>query len=130
MANDSNKSGSGAIAVSVAALAAAAAGAFYFYGSSAAPKHRRKMKSWILRAQSEVMERMENMQKITQQAYDRTVDEVMETYKKIQSIPTDEIVEMAKEMKGHWDSISKQLKSPAVRRAAVTITKKRVLKGK
>jgi hypothetical protein len=116
MPNNNNKSG-GAAALGIAALAAAAAGAYYFYGSDAATAHRRKMKSWAVKARGEVMERMEKMKEVTKDGYEKAVNEVMDKYKKVKNIPPEELTGLAREMKGHWDRINKHLSpAPAAKR--------------
>lgn len=114
-----NNSHGGAAALGLAALAAAAAGAYYFYGSKAATSHRNKMKAWVLKAQADVMEKMEMLQDVTKEGYEKTVNQVMDKYKKVKNIPPEELAQMAKEMKSHWSRISGQLKE------AMAKTKKR-----
>ena len=45
----------------VAAAAVAAAGAYWFYGSDHATKHRKQVKSWMLKARAEMMEAVEKI---------------------------------------------------------------------
>lgn len=111
MAN--NKKGAGVgTALGLAALAAAAAGAYYFYGKDG-EKHRKTLKSWSVKARGDIMERMEKMKDISQNAYNKAVDEVMDKYKRVKSIDPKELAMLGSELKGHWDRISKQLTGPA-----------------
>ena len=124
MANHKQKGGdAGAAALGLAALAAAAAGAYYFYGSNAATQHRRKMKSWILKAQGDVMEKMENMKSVSKGTYEKAVVEVLDKYRKIKSIPPEELALMAKEMKSHWEKISAHMSGAPKHKASKKKTK-------
>ncbi len=112
-----NKSNLGA-GIGLAALAAAAAGAYYFYGSSKAAKHRRDLKSWAVKAKGEVMERLEQLQNLSQKTYNDTVEEVLSNYKRLKHIKPAELAALGKELKGHWNAISndiKKLRSPAAK---------------
>ncbi|MCL5667170.1 MAG: hypothetical protein M1383_05380 [Patescibacteria group bacterium] len=115
MAKENNKKmGAG---LGLAALLAAAAGAYYFYGSKKAPKHRRQLKSWAVKAQGEVMERLENLKEVSQDTYAGVVDQVVGKYQKYKHIPADELAAMAAELKGHWNRISKELDKPGKKSA-------------
>ncbi len=123
MANNQKSSGTGAAAAGLAALAAAAAGAYYFYGSKHSARHRRKMKSWAVKARGEVMERIENMKDLTKESYDTAISQVMDKYKKVKNIPPGELALLAKEMKGHWDRISRHASPAPARKPAKRKTK-------
>lgn len=104
-------------AVGLAALAAAAAGAYYFYGSKNAAKHRKQMKSWTVKAKAEVMEKMEQMNNLSQGAYEKAVAEVTNKYKHFKNVPPKELQNLSKELKSHWKSIAAHLsKSPVVKK--------------
>lgn len=102
----------------IAALAAAAAGMAYFYGKGGA-KHRKALKGWMVKAQGEVLERVESMKDISQIAYDKTVNEVMDKYKKIKTVSPQELATLGAELKGHWNTISREVSKmgkPTVKR--------------
>lgn len=100
----------------LAALAAAAAGAYYFYGSKNAGKNRKALQGWVVKAKGEVMERMERMKDVSQDKYNAVVDQVMDKYKKVKTVPPEELAQLAKELRGHWNRISSHLKSPTPKR--------------
>ena len=100
-----------------AAAAAAIAGAYFLYGKSS-PKSKRKVRSWALKAKGEILERLEDMEHITQKNYNQVVDEVARGYRGLKNVDRSELTEMVSELKAHWESISKQVqtgmtKSPA-----------------
>lgn len=107
------KSGAGAaIGLGLAATAAAIAGAYYFYGKEGA-KHRKALKSWTVKARGEVMEKMEAMDEVTRQKYEAVVTQVLSKYKAMKHISPAELQLLARELKGHWDAISKTLAQAA-----------------
>ncbi|HLC48941.1 MAG TPA: hypothetical protein VJI96_00970 [Candidatus Andersenbacteria bacterium] len=89
-------------------LAALAAGAIFLYGKDGA-KRRKQVKSWMLKAKGDVLEKLENLEDFSQASYNRIVDEVASHYKQLKNIDSSEIVEMVTELKGHFNSIQKQL---------------------
>ena len=111
MAN--KKHGAGvAVGLGLAAGAAAIAGAYYFYGKEGA-KHRKNLKSWTVKAQGEIMEKMEGMQEVTRKKYDAVVTQVLSQYKTMKNVDAAELQALARELKGHWEAISKTLSKAA-----------------
>lgn len=100
------------IGAGVAALAAAAAGAYYFYGSKNAAKNRRNLKGWMVKAQGEVMERVEDMKDISKDAYDKAVTQVMKGYRTAKKIAPAELAALETTLKQQWSAIAKELKGP------------------
>lgn len=113
----------------VGAAVAAAAGAYYLYGPKG-KQHRTKIKSWTLKAQAEVMDRVEKLKEVDREALNKIVDMVADKYKKAQGTSTAEVVAFAKDIKGQWDHIEKEFKkgakkgSSAVRKATKKKSKK------
>jgi hypothetical protein len=105
MAKANNGLGTG---LTVAALAAGAAGAYYFYGKNGA-KNRKTLKGWMVKAQGEVMEKVEDLTDVSQKTYYGIVEDVLKKYKKLQKIAPNEVALLTKELKGHWASISADL---------------------
>ena len=99
------------IGIGVAAVvAAAAAGAYFLYGKNGA-KNRKQLKSWAVKMKGEVMEGIEKMKEVNQAAYEAVVDQVSKRYAKIKNVSPKELAELAREMKGHWRSISREFSS-------------------
>ena len=113
------------LGVGIAALAAAAAGAYYFYGSKHSPQHRKQMKGWMIKAKGEVVEKLENLKDMTQENYDKVVDQVMDKYGKAKNINPEDLKSMAADMRKHWKNISSQI-SPSKKRAVKKTTPKKV----
>lgn len=106
------------IGAGVALAAAAAAGAYFLYGSKNAARNRRVVKGWALKAKGEVLEQMEKVRQMDQKTYNKIVDSVTSRYKAIKSVDKAELAAMARELRGHWKSISKQVTKPAAKKAA------------
>ena len=123
MANNNHANGNtmkkaAEVGVGLAAVAVAAAGAYFLYGKGGA-KNRKKVKSWMLKARAEVLEGLEKAKEINEKTYKKVVADVTRRYK---NVDKKELADMARELTGHWRSISKQImatvpkKSPAKRR--------------
>jgi hypothetical protein len=85
-------------------VAAAAAGGYYLYGPHG-EKNRVKVKSWMLKAKGEVLEKMEKLREIDQDAYNKIVDQVATRYAKMKTVTKKEADEMARDLKKHWKQI-------------------------
>jgi len=113
----------------IAALAAAAAGTYFLYGTDAGKKKRKEMKSWMLRAKADVMDRMENLKEINEDIYNKIVGEVAEKYKAVKNINPAELAALAAFMRSQWKNIRKSLgeskaSSPSKRSAGKASSKK------
>lgn len=105
----SNNSHGFGISVGIAALAAAAAGAYYLYGSDKAAKNRKQVKSWMLRMKAEVMDEVESVKELTQDAYGAAVDKVSEKYAQLKNVDKEELSALASRMKSHWNDIREDI---------------------
>lgn len=95
------------IGVGLTAAAVAAAGTYFLYGSKDAPKNRKKVKSWALKAKADVLEALEKAEHITEEEYHALVDAVSGAYGKAKNATASEVKEFQKEMKGNWGKIQK-----------------------
>ena len=116
-----------------AALIAAAAGTFFLYGKNA-PKRRKAVKSWMLKAKSEVLEQIEKMPDLDKETYYGLIDAAAQKYTSLKDVNSEEIADLAKELKGYWSGIKKQFASakPAkktVKKVAKKSTKKAAKKS-
>jgi hypothetical protein len=115
-----------AAGVGLAALSAAAAGAVFLYGTDAGKKRRKQIKSWSLRMQGDVIDRMEKMKDWSEDAYHKVVNEVSDKYKKVKNVDPIELTAVAADLKRHWKNITKQVqgskrparKAPAKKKAS------------
>jgi hypothetical protein len=104
----------------LAAAAATAAGAYFLYGKNGA-KNRKKVKGWILKAKSEVLQEMEHMKSMNEDTYHKTIDAMAGRYKILKNIDQKDLNNLVKELKSHWKHIKKDL---SVRVAKATKSKK------
>ena len=107
MSKKSHHGGLG-VGLGLAAIAAAAAGAYFFYGKQGA-KNRKHLKSWTVKARGEVMEKLVKMSDVSQDTYEKTVNEVLKKYKSLKQATPKEIGELSRELKSHWKSIKSEL---------------------
>jgi len=98
-----------AYGIGLAALAAATAGAYFLYGTKQGAKTRKQIKGWMLKAKGEVLEKLEGMKDISQEAYDKVIDEVEAKYKAVKNIDQKDIAAFGKELKSHWKDIKKEV---------------------
>ena len=93
--------------VGLAALAAA--GVYFLYGKKGS-KNRERIEGWVLQLKGEVLEKMENLKDINQQAYDDLVDETVQRYGRVKRVSASELEHITVELKNAWTHIGKQLK--------------------
>jgi hypothetical protein len=95
------------IGVGLTAAAVAAAGAYFLYGSKNAPKNRKKVQSWALKAKGEVLEALEKADKMTAGEFQTLVDGVLATYGKAQKLSKTDLQNFKKEMGENWSGLVK-----------------------
>lgn len=114
------------ITLGVGALAAAAAGTYFLFGKNAkVVKARKQVKSWSLKFKGDVLEKLEDMQDISEETYHKVIDEVSKGYKAAKNVNAAELLESVTELKKHWKDIKKDLspKKPA-KKVAKKVAKK------
>ncbi|MCX6763697.1 MAG: hypothetical protein NTZ97_03115 [Candidatus Moranbacteria bacterium] len=97
------------IGAGLAAVAVAAAGIYFLYGTKKGAKTRKQIRGWMLKAKGEILEKMENMKDLSEEAYDKIIDEVSAKYKVVKSIDKKDLEQFAKELKSHWKDIKKEM---------------------
>ncbi len=114
------------IGVGLTAAVAAAAGAYFLYGSKNAAKNRKTVKSWMLKAKAEVLEKIEAAQDMTKEEYEQLIDTVSSVYSGVKDASKTDLSAFKKEMKEHWHQIAKDAapKKAAVKKAVKKIVKK------
>lgn len=90
-------------------VAAAAAGAFFLFGTKEGKKTTKKMKGWMVKAKGEVMDKLEDMQDVSEQNYYDVVDKVTKKYSKLKKVQGPEVEALVKDLKKHWKNIKKEL---------------------
>jgi len=111
-----SKGGSGTLLL---AGAVAAAGAYFLYGSKHAKKNRAVVKGWAVKAKGEVLQKMETLKEMDEEAYNNVVDAVVSRYK---AVDPKEMKALISELKGHWKSIQKEI-GAGKKSVAKTVTK-------
>jgi len=98
-----------AAALGLGALAALSAGAYFLYGTKEGAKKRVKIKGWMLKAKGEVLEKMENLKEVNEDAYNKVVSTVMSKYEGLKNIDQGEVVSLVDDLKKHWKNIKKHI---------------------
>jgi hypothetical protein len=93
--------------VGLTAAAVAAAGAYFLYGSKTADKNRESVKSWMLKAKAEVLERLEDAKHMSREEYEELIAAVAGTYAGVKGASKKDISEFAAEMQEHWHTLEK-----------------------
>lgn len=92
-----------------AGLAAAAVIGAYFLGGKHGAKNRAKVKSWMLKARGEVLERVEKLEAVSEGAYKKAVQEVAKKYSQVKNIDPKDINSFTADLKKHWRAIGKEI---------------------
>jgi hypothetical protein len=109
-----NEHGNGAVVAGILGVAAAAAaGAYFLYGTKDGKKMKKQIRGWALKAKGEVLEKVEKLKEVNEEAYHQVIDAVLKRYKTIKGIDTVELAAIASELKGHWANIRKELDAGA-----------------
>ena len=127
------------VGVGLTAAAVAAAGAYFLYGSKNAAKNRKAVKSWMLKAKAEVLEKLEDAKEMTKEEYEELITAVSGAYAGLKTASKADLKEFKTEMLDHWKSIEKVAKPKKkavkkavkeVKKAAKEVTKKATKKAK
>ncbi|MCX6703197.1 MAG: hypothetical protein NTV02_00700 [Candidatus Zambryskibacteria bacterium] len=113
-----------ATAVGLGALAALSAGAYFLYGTKEGAKKRVKIKGWMLKAKGEVLEKMEALKDVNEEAYNKVVSTVMNKYEGLKNIDQSEVASLVTDLKKHWKNIKKHVdEATKVKKVVKKITK-------
>jgi hypothetical protein len=104
-----------------AAVAALAAGA-YFFNTEQGKKHAKKMKGWMVSMKGQVLEKIEDIEEMTEPVYRDIVDTVANAQILANKIPRSEILSLATDLKRQWNSIKRLSRS--TKRAVKSTAKK------
>jgi len=92
-------------------ITTALVGGYLYFGPNAR-KNRRKTEAWMLRAKADLMEKTEDIKDMTQERYEKIVDEISGKYGAMKEVGVDKAERFAGEVRGRWNS----LKAEAARR--------------
>jgi hypothetical protein len=96
--------GLAALAAGVAAIAAK-----NYFGGKEGKKRLKKLSGWSEKAKAEMLIKIKNMKAVSKQAYDQAATEVLAKYKQAKNIDPKELEAFGKELKGHWEKITKDI---------------------
>jgi gas vesicle protein len=97
------------IGAGIGLAALAAAGTYFLYGKRGA-KNREAISGWALQLKGEVLEKMEKLKDINQEAYNELVEETAQRYGRTKRVSASELKHIIGELKNAWSHIGKQLK--------------------
>jgi len=100
--------GIGIGAIGLAVAAAVIAGSYIM--SDKGKKPRKKIKGWMLRARGEILEGLEMLEEINEDAYNKVVDEVTARYQTLKNVDKKELALMAAELRGQWKAMQTEWK--------------------
>ncbi len=98
------------IGIGLTAAAVAAAGTYFLYGSKNAVKNRKAVKSWMLKAKAEVLERLEDAKEMSKEEYEELINNVATKFSELKTASKVDIKGFKDEMKEHWKAIEKSAK--------------------
>ncbi len=125
-----------AVGAGIAALATAAAAGTYFFAGKKGAKNRAKVQKWADAAKKDVVKQLKGLEKVSKKTYADTVDTVMTQYQKAKKMEPQEMMELAKELKGHWDAIAGEVEkatkkvAPMVKKVVKKVTPKKTVTKK
>jgi len=103
---------------------AAAAGLYLFLNDDESKPVREKSKSWMLKAKSEIADKLEATEEVSEEKYHEIVSEVMSKYHDVAE--KDEVDELKEFLRNNW----KKLLARAAASAAATIATKKTMSSK
>ncbi len=116
------------VGVGLTAAAVAAASTYFLYGSKGAAKNRKAVKSWMLKAKAEVLEKLEEAKEMTQEDYENLINTVAGVYAEVKTASRADIKSFKDEMKEQWKAIEKVAKPKTAAKKAVKKAVKKVIK--
>jgi len=118
----SSRKPNGHAGVVLAAVAAIAAGV-YLFATKQGKRQRVKLQDWVMKAERDVLKRLQGVGEVNQEAYEAIVDAVLVNYQKAKKINGKALEDLREELNGHWAGIEHNAKR------AVTKAKKVVRKA-
>ena len=86
-------------------LAALAAGA-YFFLSNQGKANQKHAKAWAIKMKGDVVGKLETAREVTEPIYNDIIDSVAAKHAKIMKLNSQEVNELAQELKKHWKTIN------------------------
>lgn len=117
MATKNTKSNAGKVVAVTAGIAALGAAAYLLFGPEG-KKHRKDLKSWMIKMKAEVMEKMEKAKDLTTESYENIVNTVEAKYKTMKHVDADMLAKEVSELKKNWRAMMKEAKGKTAAKKA------------
>ncbi len=101
--------------VGAVAAAAAVAGAVFLYGTDAGKKRRKEIKSWSLKMQADVVDKISAMKEWSEESYHELIDNVAKRYETMKDVNSKELAKLVKDLKAHWRTLRKTVEAKRVK---------------
>lgn len=111
MSKKVNKKGGLGQALAVGAGVAVASAAAYLLMGPEGKKNRKQIKGWAVKMKGEMIEKLEDLQEVTEPMYNKVVDEISSKYAKVKNIDQEDVNEVVGELKKHWKALAKDAKN-------------------
>ena len=93
-------------------MASAIAGTYFLCVSKNALNNRKKLKTWTLKAKNVILEQLENLSEVSEEAYHKIIKEVPDKYQELKNTDKNDMTELKKELKSSWKNIEKEIGIP------------------
>lgn len=117
MAKKNTGSKAGKVAAVGAGFAVLGAAAYLLFGPEG-KKHRKDLKSWMIKMKAEVMEKMEKAQDLTATSYENIVNQVGAKYKSLKHVSSADLAKEMAELKKNWHGMAKMAKGKSTKKTA------------
>ena len=119
MATKNTKSNAGKVVAVTAGIAVLGAATYLLFGPEG-KKHRKDLKSWMIKMKAEVMEKMEKAKDLTTESYENIVNTVEAKYKAMKHVDADMLAKEVTDLKKNWKAMMKDVKGkPATKKSRV-----------
>jgi hypothetical protein len=98
-----------------AAILAVAAGAYLLSETPGGKRTKAKVKKFAVQARKEVAKRAKTARALGEKEYKRIVDQVTKKYGSLEEVGADDLIAIARELKGEWNNIKKSAQTMAKR---------------
>lgn len=97
------------IGAGIGLAALAAAGTYFLYGKRGA-KNRETIAGWALQLKGQILEKLEKLDNVNQEAYNELITETVERFGRVKKVSAAELKLIAADLKSAWSHIDKELK--------------------
>lgn len=118
----------GAGVLTAAVLAGAAA--YVLSDEKTMKKGKAKAKAWVAQAKKDVIKHAEAAKRLSAAEYAELVDQAVKRYGSLRNASAQEVMQAAKEMKGHWNRIQEHAMKASAMKPKKSATPKRKAKAK